>query len=384
VPRFSLVSLALLLTIPAIAAPRRHSVDHATAVTTESIVTLATRAADRVQLSFDPRLHWENAVWLDGLVLFGEELNRRNAGSGDRFIDRAASIILDSNDDIAHVYWGDGTAFVQAAMDLYRVLPAGDPRREAILATATGPLSFAEHAIRGTPANAPPRDPWWIAGGYGTRYWQDDLHMVVPWLAMLGASANNELARSLAHEWIEAYISRLWDDTNALFQHHPEIAGTSDLFWGRGNGWALVGLLRAAEVLDANDLRDMLRRSAASLIARRSPDGAWGSFLAQPNECNVSETSATALLIFFLARGINNGLLDRAIYEPIVMRAFGVLLQRVRADGTVAGIQPPGIGPACVQIASDDPAINVNYGAGAILLAAAEVLKFPDATFVSK
>jgi len=189
----------------------------------------------------------------------------------------------------------------------------------------------------------------------------------------------------------------LWDESSALFQHHPEIIGTSDLFWGRGNGWALVSLSRAAEslgapysggrydqVVTANQLRDMLRRSAESLVARRTPDGGWGSFLAQPNDCNVTETSSTALLTFFLARGINEGWLDRATYQPIVMRAFAVILQRVRADGTVAGIQPPGIGPACAQIASNDPVINVNYGAGAILLAAAEVLKFPDATFASR
>lgn len=412
-PRVLSVFLVLLLSFPALAAPRRRAVDAPNAPVPDSIVFVASRAADHVELSFAPRLHWENAVYLDGLVLFGEQLNKRNAGSGDRFIERAASIVLNSDDDIANVYWGDGTAFVQAAMDLYRVLPANDPRRAALLATATGPMQFAEHAIRDTPATSLPRDPWWLDGGYGTRFWQDDFYMLVPWLALYGSGRNglpsNALARNLAYEWIEAYVhdhrtdpalaassSRrgllLWDETTGLFQHAPEMIGTTEWFWGRGNGWALVALARASESLDApytagryeqvmtaGEIRTMLRRSAESLLARRTPDGGWGSFLSNPAECPVAETSATALLTFFLARGINEGWLDRDIYQPVVMRAMTLLLQRVNASGVVTGIQPPGIGPACATIASNDPVINVNYGPGAVLLAASEVLKFSSA-----
>ena len=394
------------------AAPRRRAVEPPVALTSESIIALASRAADRVELSTEPRLHWENAVYLDGLVLFGEEMNLRNPGSGDQFIERAASVILNSDDSIDTVYFGDGTAFVQAAMDLYRVLPPNDPRRATLLATATGPMKFAEHAIRDTPPTAPPHDPWWIDGGYGVRFWQDDLYMVVPWLALYGSAQDglpaNELARNLAYEWIEAYAyehrpessaavpsspSRrgllLWDETNALFQHQPDAIGLTDWFWGRGNGWALVALTRASESLDApytggrydqvissDELRTMLRASAASLLARRTPDGGWGSFLARPDLCPAAETSATALLTFFLARGVNDGLLDRDVYQPIVMRAFAVLLQRVARDGTITDIQPPGVGPACDRTSSNDPAFNLNYAAGAVLLASSEVLKF--------
>jgi hypothetical protein len=389
-------------------------------LTDDAIIAIASRAADRVALGTEPRLHWESAVFLDGLVLFGDELNRRTAGSGDRFIERAASVILNSDDRIDTVYFGDGTAFVQAAMDLDRVLPPSDPRRAALLATAAGPMRFAEHAIRDTPSSAAPRDPWWIDGGYGTRFWQDDLFMVVPWLALYGSTKDglpgNELARNLAYEWIEAYAyehrppsadsreaavpslrSRggplLWDESNALFQHAPELIGATNWFWGRGNGWALIALSRAAESLDApytagrydqviaaDELRRMLRKSAESLIAHRTPDGGWGSFLTKPDECPIAETSATALLTFFLARGINQGWLDRAAYEPIVLHAFQLLLQRVSADGTLTRIQPPGVGPACDLISSNDPAFNVNYGAGALLLASSEVLKFSDGT----
>ncbi|HKR66800.1 MAG TPA: glycoside hydrolase family 88 protein [Thermoanaerobaculia bacterium] len=407
-PRF--VLWFLVLTLPAVAAPKRRAVQHPGALTREHILETSTRVADRVTWTFHPRLHWENAVYFDGLVLLGEQMESRAPGSGARFLDRAAAVILDSDDPIETVYWGDGTAFAQATLDLYRVLPPSDPRRAALLTKLAGPMSFAEHAIRVRPADGAPRNPWWIEGGYGARFWQDDLYMVTPWLALYGASGN-ELARNLAYEWIESYVyehrpestdareaavpslrsrrgTLLWDAQRGLFHHAP--GSSPEFFWARGNGWALVALARAAEALDAPytggrydqvvssaEMREMLRIAAQSLIARRTPDGGWSSYLAMPDQCPEAETSGTALLTFFLARGVNEGWLDRATYAPIATRALALLLRRVDAQGVVYGIQPPDVGPGCGKIASDN-AINVNYGPGALLLAASEVLKFAD------
>jgi rhamnogalacturonyl hydrolase YesR len=409
-PRF-LALLFLALSSHALsAAPRHRAVVHPATPSRAEIAAIATNVANHVSLSYAPRLHWENAVYLDGLVLLGEQLNAQ------AMIDRAASVLLESDDDIDQVYWGDGTAYAQAALDLYRVLPASDARRPAALALLAGPMRFAEHAVRDTPASAAARDPWWIAGGYGVRFWQDDFYMVVPWLALYGSSQEglpaNALARNLAYEWIESYVydhrpssegampslaSRrgplLWDPATGLFQHSPELIGSSQDFWGRGNGWALVALARASELLDApytagryeevvtrDELRAMLRLAAQSLITRRTPDDGFGPFLARPDACGGSETSATGLLTFFLARGVNDGWLDRETYVPIVMRAYDALLRHVDSDGYVTGIQPPDIGPNCAQKTSrEDPFyLNLNYGPGAVLLATSEVLKFSD------
>jgi hypothetical protein len=421
VPRFSL-SLVLLFSLAAtiVAAPKHRAAEHPGALTRDAIVATATRVANRVTLSFDPRLHWENAPYLDGLVLLGEQLELRAPGSGTPLIERAASVILDSDDRIETVYWGDGTAFSQAVLDLYRVLPPADPRRPALLGKLAGPMAFAEHALRDTLSAGAPRDPWWIAGGYGARFWQDDLYMVAPWLASYGSTQHglpgNELARNLAYEWIEAYIhdhrpesadarevavpslmSRrgplLWDESHALFQHSPELIGDTEFFWGRGNGWALVALARAAYALDmpytggrydqvvaSAELRQMLTASAASLLARRTSDGGWGAYLSNAGQCPVAETSATALLTYFLALGVNEGWLDREVYAPVAIRALALLMRRVDAQGYVAAIQPPNVGPGCGTDASSDPDVNLNYGPGAFLLAAAEVLKFDEAS----
>ncbi|HYC91097.1 MAG TPA: glycoside hydrolase family 88 protein [Thermoanaerobaculia bacterium] len=409
-PRSSLVlvlALSLLVSLPA--AAKRRAVQPPVPLTREALSAVAAKVAARAAWAHAPRLHWENAVLFDGFVLAGEQMNLHQPGSGDALIARAASVLLDSDDDIAGVSWADGTAYAQAALDLYRVLPPSDPRRERLLGLLDGPMRFAGHAVRATPPEAAPRDPWWIPGGYGARFWQDDLYMVVPWLSLYGSTRHglpgNELARNLAYEWIEAYVHEhrpesgepvpslrarrgalLWSEEHALFRHEPNHA--DEFFWARGNGWALVALARAAEALDApytggrydqvvgaGELREMLRASAESLLARQGGDGGWSSYLARPEECPDAETSGTALLTFFLARGVNEGWLDRDVYTPAILRATSLLVRRVDAQGDVIGIQPPDIGPNCGKIGSDNGRVNVNHGPGALLLALSEVMK---------
>jgi len=416
----------LVLVFPAFAAgPRRRAIAHpAPPLTRERVTELSVKIAERVVIPpFEPRLHWENVPYLDGTLLVAEQMERRSPGSGAALIERVAAVILGSGDNVNSIYWGDGTAFSQVVMDLYRLTPEGDPRRDALLGTLGGSMAFAEHAVRVSPDFGSPREPWWVEGGFGTRYWQDDMYMVIPWLAMNGSTRDglpgNTRARDLAYEWIESYVYDhrpassdprqravpaarerngflLWDPDHSLFQHAPETIG-SDEFWGRGNGWAVMGLARAAKyldspygggryaaVVDATQIRTMLVRVAETLVEKRTPDGGWPSNLSKPLDCPIAETSATGLVTAFLAQGVNEGWLDRETYVPVILRAFSLLLNRIDRDGVVSGIQPPGTGPAfcsAQMLASNHPTINVNYGVGAVLLAAARILELPDEVF---
>ena len=178
VPR--ILPLLLVLTVPVFAAPKRRAVAPPAPLDRARLIATATKVADRGTWTYHPRLHWENAVYFDGLVLFAEQA----PSVREQYFNRVASILLESDDPIETVWWGDGTAFGQPALDLYRLLPPDDPRRAALLTKLDGPMRFAEHAMRTTPANGAPRDPWWVEGGYGARFWQDDLYMLVPWLSI--------------------------------------------------------------------------------------------------------------------------------------------------------------------------------------------------------
>ncbi|MCM3876350.1 MAG: glycoside hydrolase family 88 protein [Thermoanaerobaculia bacterium] len=382
--------------------------------TKSDVLDSAVKAANRLQTIRSVGRNWEDVPYLVGLLLVAEQLEKRTPGSGQLWIDRVANVIGGGDAPIAN---GDYAGYAQAAMDLYRLAsPADTATRAALLQATDGPIEFAAHALRTTPSNSPPLVPWWVDGGYGTRFWVDDLFTLPPWLAMRGAKRDglpaDPTARDLAYEWIESYLydhrpsttdamaaavpserqragPLLWNPGLSLFRHDPGSGATN--YWGRGNGWAAWGLACSAryldapygggrydEVVDRTGIRELLSRFASALVAHRSDDGGWPTDLAHPETCPASETSATGLITYMLAKGVNEGWLDRTAFTPIVLKGFSLLLGRLDARGDLAGIQPPGTGPDCGVTTSNDPAVDVSYGVGAFLLAASETLKLPD------
>lgn len=386
----------------------------AAGATKGELLDAAFRAADRLPTIRAAGRNWEGVPYLVGALLVAEQLEKRTPGSGKIWIDRAATAIGGGDGPITQ---GDSAGYAQAAMDLYRLASPTDTERRASLLEATdGPIEFAARAIRVTPSSGSPTAPWWVDGGFGTRFWVDDLFTLPPWLAMRGASRGglpaDPVARDLAYEWIESYLydhrpasagaaaaavpsqrlrsgPLLWEPGLSLFRHDPGSGAAS--YWGRGNGWAAWGLARSAafldapygggrygEVVDRTGIREVLARLASALAARRSDDGGWPTDLAHPEACPPSETSATGLITYMLAKGVNEGWLDRAAFTPVVLKALSLLIDRLDAQGDLAGIQPPGTGPDCGVTASNDPAVDVSYGVGAFLLAVSEVVKLPD------
>jgi len=383
--------------------------------TKSDVLDAAVKAANRLPTIRFVGRNWEDVPYLVGLLLVAQQLEKRTPGSGQPWIDRATTVIGGGDAPIAN---GDYAGYAQAAMDLYRLASPTDTVTKAALLEATnGPMEFAARALRTTPSSGPPLTPWWVDGGYGTRFWVDDLFTLPPWLALRGASRDglpgDPLARDLASEWIESYLydhrpsttdamaaalpserqragPLLWDPGLSLFRHDPGSGAAS--YWGRGNGWAAWGLALSAQYLDApygggrydevvdrTGIREVLARFACALAARRSDDGGWPTDLAHPETCPASETSATGLITYMLAKGVNEGWLDRTTFTPVVLKAFSLLLGRLDEEGDLAGIQPPGTGPDCGVTTSNDPAVDVSYGVGAFLLAVSEALKLPDA-----
>jgi rhamnogalacturonyl hydrolase YesR len=71
-----------------------------------------------------------------------------------------------------------------------------------------------------------------------------------------------------------------------------------------------------------------------------------------------------------MAWGINNGILDRAEYEPVVKKAWAGILQHIYADGRLGSIQPIDGQPGKFKAGA-----SYVYGVGGFLLAASEVDK---------
>jgi unsaturated rhamnogalacturonyl hydrolase len=66
--------------------------------------------------------------------------------------------------------------------------------------------------------------------------------------------------------------------------------------------------------------------------------------------------------------GRERGLLDRATYEPVILRGWAALNRALRPDGMLGYVQPVGAAPGATG-----PDQTEIYGAGAFILAGSEL-----------
>jgi rhamnogalacturonyl hydrolase YesR len=109
---------------------------------------------------------------------------------------------------------------------------------------------------------------------------------------------------------------------------------------------------------------------AARVLTCQQPDGLWRASLLDPASYPLKETSGSGFFAYALAWGVNQGLLDRAAYEPAVWKAWQALVDCVTPEGRLTHVQPVGANPR-----QFDPDATEVYGVGAFLLAGSEVYR---------
>jgi len=148
--------------------------------------------------------------------------------------------------------------------------------------------------------------------------------------------------------------------------------------WGRGNGFALLGVTEALTYLPANwtdraRVLEIYRKHVAALVKRQSDDGSWRQVVDEPT--SYRELTVTAMTTAAMARGVRLGWIDRATYEPIVSRGWSAVASRVNADGTVKDVcSGTGVGPT-KEYYLNRPVVNGadDRGGAMALLAAIEI-----------
>jgi len=151
------------------------------------------------------------------------------------------------------------------------------------------------------------------------------------------------------------------------------------MFWSRGNGWVMGGLVRVLSNMPPDYPNRpryiaLYREMAARLASLQQPDGSWHASLLDPQSYPVRETSGTGFYTYALLWGLNNGVLDRASYWPVVERAWGVLASSVHPNGKLGYVQPVGAAPDKVDADSTE-----TYGPGAFLLAGTSLVRYLQA-----
>lgn len=210
--------------------------------------------------------------------------------------------------------------------------------------------------------------------------WCDALYMGPPALAYLStATGDGRYLRKADTLWwkTSAYLynpeERLYFRDSTFFDLRE--ANGKKVFWSRGNGWVMGGLVRMMENMapgypGRKKFERQYREMAARIADLQQPDGSWHSSLLDPGTYNIRENSGTGFFCYALAWGIRHGLLSRSKYFPVVRRAWAEMVSSVHEDGKLGYVQAISDRPDKVDYEST----NV-YGVGAFLLAGCELYK---------
>ncbi len=154
-----------------------------------------------------------------------------------------------------------------------------------------------------------------------------------------------------------------------------------DCYWSRGNGWVYAALVRCMNELPKKSKeykelkKDFLMMSEGLLKCQRE-DGFWNPSLVSTNYA-MPETSGTALFLYGMAWGIQQGYLKAKIYRPVCDRAWAAIVKSaVHRDGFLGWMQGTGKDPSAGQPLSYDKVPDFeDYGTGCFLLGAVEYFK---------
>ncbi len=211
--------------------------------------------------------------------------------------------------------------------------------------------------------------------------WCDALYMSPPTFVHMAAITGEQKYLDFTHKWWGELTAVYYDTERHLFyRDHKEIlkreSNGEPVFWSRGLGWVVGGIVRVLQYLPEDDpAREMyvsqLQEMCHALIALQQPYGLWAPGLLDPQRWNQAETSGSALIIYAMAYGVNEGLLDKKEYREVIEKGWVALCEYVKEDGKFIGVQPIGDAPA-----DYDGEYSLPYGSGSYLLAASEVYRF--------
>jgi rhamnogalacturonyl hydrolase YesR len=255
----------------------------------------------------------------------------------------------------------DDHAIGQAYIDLYR-----EYRDPAMLA----PIRERMDAVLRLPDD-PDKPLWW---------WCDALFMAPPVLAKLSRTTGDRKYLDFMNRQWAITSGLLYDKQAHLFFRDKSYlekheANGKALFWSRGNGWVMAGLVRVLEEMPKDDpMREkyvqQFQQMAREIASLQGSDGLWTAGLLDAQSYKLPEVSGSAFFTYAMAYGVNHGLLDRKQYLPTIQKAWAGLIGHIYEDGRLGCIQPIGAAPDGYSATS-----SYVFGVGAFLMAGSEVYR---------
>lgn len=211
--------------------------------------------------------------------------------------------------------------------------------------------------------------------------WLDDLYMSVPALAQMGALTGDGSYWDDAVKQILQFSSRMFVPEKGLYRHGwvQDMVPHPAFHWARANGWAIVAMTELLEVLPAEHpghaaVLAQYQAHIAGLAATQSGQGLWHQLLDRND--SYLETSASAMFVYSIARGINRGWLNAAAYGPVASLGWNAVVRKINAQGQVEDTcigTGMGFDPMFYYYRPTSPLAA--HGYGPVLLAGAEMIQ---------
>ena len=374
-----LTLLLLVLTVCTAAVAKRKKREAAKPLTTIEIIT---KVNDYWQQNHSPQVRsfWDEAAYHTGnmeayrllgnarWLAYSDAWARHNLWQGAREKDASKWKYKTYGEGHDYVLFGDWQICFQTYLDIYELQP-DDYKIARVL------------EVMDTEVRSKECDFWW---------WADALYMVMPVFSKLYKATgdvkyldkltdNFRWADALMYDSLEQLYYR---DAKYIWPKVTTACGGGKSFWARGDGWVLAGLAKVLADMPRDYknrpfFEQRFRELAAGVARVQRPDGYWSRSMLCEADSPGPETSGTAFFTYGMLWGVNNGLLDRSTYEPVIDKAWHYLTTTaLQPDGSVGYVQPIGEKPDPTKTVNARS--QANFGVGAFLLAACEHLRYED------
>ncbi len=220
----------------------------------------------------------------------------------------------------------------------------------------------------------PSREEWWSVLDY--------LFMAPPTFATMSKVTGDQ-------KYLNYMDQMWWKTTDYLYSKADSLYYRDDryfdkksdngakIFWGRGNGWLVGGLVEILDVMpkdfhNRDKYIQLYNEMSQKILSLQREDGLWTPSLLDPGYKDQGDVSCATFYVYMFAWGLNNGILDEK-YRPQVDKAWRAICENVATTGRLGGAQGEGIDPSkAFTKGVDDTHI---YATGAFLLAGYEMYK---------
>lgn len=173
--------------------------------------------------------------------------------------------------------------------------------------------------------------------------WADDFYMCIPFLAQLGTLTGDTRYYDDAVKQVILLSARLFDKESGLYDHGwNENSSEYDphFHWARANGWCTMAMAELLSVLPVDykgrdQVLHIYRSHLKAIAELQDGTGLWHNLLDRSE--TFLETSASAMFVYSIAKGINEGWISH-VYGPVAVTGWNALTTKVSPEGKVCDI----------------------------------------------